>query len=115
MSTILLVDDDVHLRELSRIFLQQEGFTLAEASDGVEALAVFAQSKIDLVILDIMMPKMDGWKLCQELRRYSDVPILMLTARGKPARNSKVSRWVLMITWSSLLSHLNWLPGSRLC
>jgi two-component system OmpR family response regulator len=89
VSTILLVDDDVHLRELSRIFLQQEGFTLAEASDGVEALAIFERSKIDLVILDIMMPKMDGWKLCQELRRYSDVPILMLTARGETSQKLK--------------------------
>jgi len=89
MSTILLVDDDPHLRELSRIFLQQEGFDIAEASDGVEALSAFERRKVDLVILDIMMPKMDGWELCRQLRRWYDFPILMLTARGETSQKLK--------------------------
>lgn len=89
MHTILIVDDDPHLRELSRIFLQQEGFDIAEAAHGIEALSVFEQRKIALVILDIMMPQMDGWELCQELRRYGDVPILMLTARGETSQRLK--------------------------
>jgi len=89
MSTILLVDDDPHLRELSRIFLQQEGFDIAEASDGEEALSAFERRKVDLVILDIMMPKMDGWELCRQLRRYYDVPVLMLTAKGETSQKLK--------------------------
>jgi len=89
MSTILLVDDDPHLRELSRIFLQQEGFDIAEASDGVEALLAFERGKVDLVILDIMMPQMDGWELCRQLRRYYDVPVLMLTAKGETSQKLK--------------------------
>jgi DNA-binding response OmpR family regulator len=89
MSTILLVDDDPHLRELSRIFLQQEGFDITEASDGDEALSAFERRKVDLVILDIMMPKMDGWELCRQLRRYYDVPILMLTAKGETSQKLK--------------------------
>ena len=89
MSTILLVDDDPHLRELSRIFLQQEGFDIAEASDGVEALLAFERGKVDLVILDIMMPQMDGWELCRQLRRYYDVPVLMLTAKGDTSQKLK--------------------------
>lgn len=89
MRTILLVDDDPHLRELSSIFLQQEGFDIAEACDGVAALAVLEQRKVDLVILDIMMPHMDGWELCRQLRRYNDVPILMLTARGETSQKLK--------------------------
>ena len=89
MSTILLVDDDPHLRELSRIFLRQEGFDITEASDGDEALSAFERRKVDLVILDIMMPKMDGWELCRQLRRYYDVPILMLTAKGETSQKLK--------------------------
>ena len=89
MSAILLVDDDPHIRQLSRIFLQQAGFDITEACDGGEALSVFERCKVDLVILDIMMPKMDGWELCQELRRYSDIPILMLTARCETSQKIK--------------------------
>lgn len=89
MSTILLVDDDPHLRELARVFLQKEGIALIEASDGLEALAAFEQHKIDLLVLDIMLPEMDGWTVCQEVRRFSDVPILMLTARGDTSQKLK--------------------------
>lgn len=89
MNTILIVDDDPHLRELSRIFLQQEGFTIAEAGDGVEALAKIECSKVDLVILDIMMPKMDGWEMCRQLRRDCDIPVLMLTAKGETSQKLK--------------------------
>jgi two-component system OmpR family response regulator len=89
VSTILIVDDDPHLRELSRILLLQEGFDVAEASDGVEALSVLERGKVDLAILDIMMPKMDGWELCRQLRRYYDVPVLMLTARGETSQKLK--------------------------
>ena len=89
MSTILLVDDDPHLLELSRIFLQQAGFDIAEASDGVEALSALERRKVDLVILDIMMPRMDGWELCRQLRRYYDVPVLMLTAKGETSQKLK--------------------------
>src|SRR5258708_4306388 len=89
MGAILIVDDDPHLRELSRIFLQREGFDVAEASDGVEALSVLERRKVDLVILDIMMPNMDGWELCHQLRSYYDVPVLMLTARGETSQKLK--------------------------
>jgi two-component system OmpR family response regulator len=89
MSTILIVDDDPHLRELSRFFLQQDGFDIVEASDGIEALATLEKRKVDLVVLDIMMPRMDGWELCRELRRSYDVPILMLTARGETSQKLK--------------------------
>jgi DNA-binding response OmpR family regulator len=89
MSTILIVDDDPHLRELARVFLRHEGFTVSEAADGVEALAALERLKVEMVILDIMMPKMDGWELCRQLRAYYDVPILMLTARGETSQKLK--------------------------
>ena len=89
MSTILIVDDDPHLRELARVFLQHAGFDVYEACDGVEALSTFERLKVEIVILDIMMPKMDGWELCRQLRRYYDVPVLMLTARGETSQKLK--------------------------
>lgn len=89
MSAILIVDDDPHLRELARVFLRQEGFEVYEASDGMDALAALDRLKVDLVILDIMMPRMDGWDLCRQLRALYDFPILMLTARGETSQKLK--------------------------
>lgn len=84
MPTILVADDDANIRELVCLFLRNDGFETAEAGDCKEALAVYAQVHIDLVVLDIMMPIMDGWTLCKELRRSNpDLPLLMLTARGE--------------------------------
>lgn len=84
MPTILVADDDANIRELVCLFLHNDGFATAEASDGQEALDVHATQSIDLVVLDIMMPGIDGWALCRELRRRSaELPLLMLTARGE--------------------------------
>jgi len=84
MPTILVADDDANIRDLVCLFIRNEGFATAEAGDGREALAVYAARPIDLVVLDIMMPVMDGWTLCRELRRASpDLPMLMLTAKGE--------------------------------
>ncbi|WP_068500842.1 response regulator transcription factor [Paenibacillus kribbensis] len=84
MPTILVADDDANIRELVCLFLRNDGFATAEAADGKEALAIYASTPVDLVILDIMMPVMDGWALCKELRRANpDLPLLMLTARSE--------------------------------
>lgn len=83
MSKILIVDDDPHIRELARVFLRNEGFDIYEAADGVEALSVLETVTVDMVILDLMMPNMDGWELCRQLRAYYDFPLLMLTAKGE--------------------------------
>lgn len=89
MPHVLIVDDDAHIRELVGHFLSLEGFEIHEAATGKEALAVLDATKVDLVVLDIMMPEMDGWELCRELRQYDDVPILMLTAKGETAQKVK--------------------------
>src|ERR671932_709064 len=89
MSNILIVDDDPNIRELVRVFLRNEGFDIYEAADGVEALAKLETLKADLVILDVMMPNMDGWELCRELRESYDIPLLMLTAKGETAEKIK--------------------------
>ncbi|WP_026506291.1 response regulator transcription factor [Butyrivibrio sp. NC3005] len=79
---ILVVDDESRMRKLVRDFLVKNGFDVIEAGDGVEALDIFFENKdIALIILDVMMPKMDGWQVCKEIREYSKVPIIMLTAK----------------------------------
>ncbi len=84
MPTIMVADDDENIRELVCLFLRNDGFETAEAADGKEALALYASTRVDLVVLDIMMPVMDGWALCRELRKANpDLPLLMLTARGE--------------------------------
>ena len=80
-NTILVVDDELRMRKLVRDFLVKQNFKVLEAADGEEA--VLANKDISLVILDVMMPKMDGWETCREIRQYSKVPIIMLTARGE--------------------------------
>lgn len=81
---ILVVDDESRMRKLVRDFLEREGFEVLEAADGVDAMDKFYGNKeIALVILDVMMPRMDGWQVCREIRQSSDVPIIMLTARSE--------------------------------
>ena len=80
---ILVVDDESRMRKLVKDFLTREGYTVLEAGDGMEAMDLFYEDKeIALIILDVMMPKMDGWQVCREVRETSKVPIIMLTARG---------------------------------
>ena len=81
---ILVVDDESRMRKLVRDFLERAGFQVLEAGDGMEALDLFYEDQgISLIILDVMMPKMDGWAVCREIRKESKVPIIMLTARGE--------------------------------
>lgn len=81
--TILIVDDEERMRSLIGLYLKREGYNIIEAENGEQALKIFAANKIHLVILDVMMPVMDGWTTCSELRKKSDIPILMLTAKGE--------------------------------
>lgn len=81
---ILVVDDEARMRKLVKDFLSIKGFMVIEAANGEEAVDIFFEQKdIALVILDVMMPKMDGWETCKTIRNYSKVPIIMLTARGE--------------------------------
>ncbi|TMV52193.1 response regulator transcription factor [Paenibacillus mesophilus] len=89
MSKILIVDDDLAIRKLIKAFLQQEGFATFEAANGQEALDVLGNVKIDLIVLDIMMPVMDGWDFCRDLKKTMDVPIIMVTAKGEIAERLK--------------------------
>ena len=80
---VMVVDDESRMRKLVRDFLVRQDFDVIEAGDGEQAVDLFFEEKdIALIILDVMMPKMDGWQVCREIRKHSKVPIIMLTARG---------------------------------
>ena len=83
--TILVVDDEVRMRKLIKDFLIKKGYEILEAQDGEEALEIFGQNenRIKLILLDVMMPKLDGWSVLRQIRQSSKVPIIMLTARGE--------------------------------
>ncbi len=90
MSKILVVDDDGNIRELVKVFLRNEGLEIVEAVDGIDALNKLTETKVDLIVMDIMMPNMDGWELCKEIRDYyEEMPILMLTAKGETVQKVK--------------------------
>ena len=80
---ILIVDDDPHINEALRLYLENEGHEVQNAYDGAEGVALFKKYEPDLVLLDIMMPKKDGWQVCREIREISSKPIIMLTAKGE--------------------------------
>ena len=82
MQNILIVEDDMDIQELLREFLKEAGYEVTSASDGIEAMDMFAKNKYDLILLDIMLPKIDGYGVCELVRKQSQVPIIMLTALG---------------------------------
>ncbi len=83
MSKVLVVDDDLNIVKLIKLYLEKEDFTVCTAHDGEEALQVYKRENPDIIILDIMMPKLDGNSVCREIRKTSDIPIIMLTAKGE--------------------------------
>src|SRR3981081_162778 len=80
---VLVVDDENHIVELARLYLTREGYEVEGVGDGAQVMARFGQVKPDLVILDIMLPGIDGLTICKEIRKQSQVPIIMLTARDE--------------------------------
>lgn len=86
---VLTVDDDALIRSLLSMYLKKEGYTVDEAADGQEAIDKVRQTKYDIVLLDIMMPVMDGLEALQEIRKFSNVPVILLTAKGSPEDTNK--------------------------
>ncbi len=83
LEKILIVDDDTNICELLRLYIEKEGFNVVIANDGATAVKMFREQQPDLMLLDIMLPKLDGWQVCREIRKISDKPIIMLTAKGE--------------------------------
>ncbi len=82
-SKVLVVDDDTNICELLRLYLEKEGYTVTIANDGFSAVRKFNEIQPDITLLDIMLPGIDGWQVCREIRKQSDKPIIMLTAKGE--------------------------------
>ncbi|MBQ7290179.1 MAG: response regulator transcription factor [Clostridia bacterium] len=80
---ILMIDDDSNICESVKLYLEHEGYDVKTANDGIQGVEVFKIYDPDIVLLDIMMPKKDGWQVCREIREISDVPIMMITAKGE--------------------------------
>ncbi len=83
MSSILIVDDEEKIREIIRKYAQYEGYEISEASDGREAVALCRENDYDAIIMDVMMPQMDGFEACEEIRKEKEIPVIMLSARGE--------------------------------
>lgn len=83
MSHILIVDDEEKIRAIIRKYAEFEGYTITEAKDGMEAVTLCREQEFDLIILDVMMPELDGFSTCREIRRIKDIPVIMLSARGE--------------------------------
>ncbi len=83
LEKILIVDDDTNICELLRLYIEKDGFTVIIANDGATAVKMFREQQPDLMLLDIMLPKLDGWQVCREVRKTSEKPIIMLTAKGE--------------------------------
>lgn len=83
MCKILIVDDEINIRTVIREYCEFEGYQVMEAGDGMEAVQLCRETHFDMVILDVMMPKLDGFSACREIRKNRDVPVIMLSARGE--------------------------------
>lgn len=81
MKKILIVDDEEQIRNILRMYLVREGYEISEAEDGEKGLKLFYEKPFDLVILDVMLPKKDGWSILREIKKYTETPVIMLTAR----------------------------------
>ena len=109
--TVLVIEDDPNTLALIALYLDQEGFRSITTGDGEAGLAKAEKYQPDLVILDLMLPKIDGWEVCRRLRQFSEVPVIMLTARGEEI--DRVAGLTLgpMIMWSNPSAHRNWSAG----
>ena len=112
---ILVVDDDANICELLRLYLTKEGYQVTTAGDGEEGLEKFNQIKPDMVLLDVMMPRMDGLEVCRRIRKAGNTPVMMLTAKGETFDKVLAWSWAPTITWSSPLTPRKWWPASRRC
>ena len=83
MSRLLVVDDEFRIRQIIRKYAEFEGYTVEEAVDGMQAIDVCREQNFDLIIMDVMMPELDGFSACKEIRKFSNTPIIMLSARGE--------------------------------
>ena len=112
---ILVVDDDTNICELLRLYLTKEGYQVTVANDGEEGLEKFNQVKPDMVLLDVMMPKMDGLEVCRRIRKAGNTPVMMLTAKGETFDKVLGLELGADDYMVSPLMPRKWWPASRRC
>lgn len=83
MQRILIVDDEINIRKVVREYAEFEGYEVEEAQDGMEAVEIAKKEDFDLIIMDVMMPRLDGYSACKEIKKYKKIPVIMLSARGE--------------------------------
>ena len=83
MSRILIVDDEINIRRVVKEYAEFEGYEVGEAANGMEAVELVKNNDYDLIVMDIMMPKLDGFSTCKEIKKYKSIPVIMLSARGE--------------------------------
>lgn len=105
--TLLVVDDEARIRDLIRKYAAFEGYNVEEASNGMEAIEKCRQKNYDLIIMDVMMPELDGFSACREIRRKSQVPVIMFPRAARSMTAFTASSWALMIMSSSLFRRVN--------
>ena len=112
---ILVVDDDSNISELLRLYFENEGYEVKTANDGAEGVNAFKAFEPDLVLLDVMMPKKDGWQVLREIREMSSKPVIMITAKGDVLIRCWALSWVLTTSLSSLSIQRSFPPVPRRC
>ena len=83
MAKILVVDDEIKIREIIKEYAEFEGYEVAQAEDGMQAVEMVKNQDFDIIIMDVMMPKLDGYSACKEIRKIKQIPVIMLSARGE--------------------------------
>lgn len=101
MSRMLIVDDEEKIRAVVREYAEFEEFEVTEARDGMEAVNLCRENDYDIIIMDVMMPRLDGYSACKEIRKHKNIPVIMLSARGRSTTSCSGSRPALTIMWSS--------------
>jgi CheY-like chemotaxis protein len=108
---VLVVDDEHALRRLLRLYLEKEGYEVLEAGDGLDALSLLRRGGIDLALVDVMLPELDGFEVVRRIRTESGIPIILITARGEEPSGSPAWRSAPMTTWSSRSRRRRWSHG----
>ncbi|RYD02100.1 hypothetical protein N752_26995 [Desulforamulus aquiferis] len=113
MAKILIIEDDISIAELERDYLEINGFSIEVENSGTKGIERALKEDFDLLILDLMLPGIDGFQICKELRKRKDIPILMVSAKGEGIDKIRGLGLGQMITSPSPLTPMNWWPGSR--
>ena len=107
MNRLLVVDDEAKIREVIREYSEFNGFEVTEAEDGMSAVGLVKLNDYDIIIMDVMMPKLDGFSACKEIKKIKDIPVIMLSARGEEPSFPSQLEWKIGLAWANTRGSLN--------